>query len=314
MYRKPIGNLTLFLLLEFPSLSLSDNNPKHASAIVYLIYTELLFNFQTTLLERVHVNATTPAGLELEFDVTLPGVSCALLSIDANDPTGQQQSLHLDKRHHVWKHRIDANGNIVGRQQKLELGSTLLNEETLRERALQAGAVKEEDEESTQEEPKEQECGSCYGAGDDGECCDTCDDVKRVYARRGWVLPNVKDVVQCAGELSSKQEDGEGCNVHGIVALSTGGGNLHLAPSHDLEEFGSGKQVTILDVFMRTFEQFNVSHTIHKLRFGAEYPGNVNQLDGQVRHIKDGFGMYQYYFQVSNKNIYIARILYVKCF
>lgn len=282
------------------------------AAILYLIYTELVFNFDTTLLERVHVNATTPAGLELEFDVTLPGVSCALLSIDANDPTGQRQSLHLDKRHHVWKHRIDVHGNVIGNKQRLELGSTLLQEDALRERALQAGAII--DKESTPVEQEEEECGSCYGAGDDGECCDTCDDVKRVYARRGWVMPSIKDVAQCAGELSSKQENGEGCNVHGIVALSTGGGNLHLAPSHDLEEFGSGKQVSILDVFMRTFEQFNVSHTIHKLRFGAEYPGNVNQLDGEVRHIKDGFGMYQYYFQVSLRHVCMyVYCVYIEC-
>jgi hypothetical protein len=244
-------------------------------------------------MERVHVNATSSAGLELELDITLPGVSCALLNIDANDPTGQRQSLHLDKRHHVWKHRIDWNGKMIGTKESLELGSTLLSEDALRERALQAGAI---DEEGTNDSST---CGSCYGAGDDGECCDTCDDVKRVYARRGWVMPNIDDVLQCKNQVSSKQEDGEGCNVHGKVALSTGGGNLHLAPSHELEEFGSGKQQNILDVFLRTFEQFNVSHTIHKLRFGAEFPGNVNQLDGNTRHIQDGFGMYQYYFQVS---------------
>lgn len=248
------------------------------------------------MVERVHVNATSPAGLQLEFDVTLPNVSCALLNVDANDPTGQRQSLHLDKRHHVWKHRIDKNGNVIGDRTRIELGSTLLSEETLRERALQAGAVELSEDEEQEEE--EEECGSCFGAGEEGECCNTCDDVKRVYARRGWVLPNVNDITQCQGELTSKQEDGEGCNVHGIVALSTGGGNLHLAPSHDLEEFGSGKQMSILDVFMRTFEQFDVSHSIHKLRFGDDYPGAVNQLDGQARNIDDGFGMYQYYFQV----------------
>jgi hypothetical protein len=74
-----------------------------------------------------------------------------------------------------------------------------------------------------------------------------------------------------------------------------------LAPGHDLEEAGTGKMVSILDYLIRTFEQFNVSHTVHKLRFGAEYPGNVNQLDGEVRNIEDGYGMYQYYFQVRRR-------------
>lgn len=240
--------------------------------------------------------------MELEFDVTLPKVSCALLNIDANDPTGQRQSLHLDKRHHVWKHRLDKNGNLIGDRKRVELGSTLLNEDTLRQRALEKGAIDPDDPNA------EEECGSCFGAGEEGECCNTCDDVKRVYARRGWILPNLDGITQCQDQVSSKQEDGEGCNVHGIVALSTGGGNLHLAPSHDLEEFGSGKQVSILDVFMRTFEQFDVSHSIHKLRFGQDIPGAANQLDGEVRNIEDGFGMYQYYFQVS-----IGCIVFLMC-
>ena len=268
----------------------------YTSVVAYFLFTELKFNFTTTLIERVHVNATTPAGLEIEFDVTLPGVSCALLNVDANDPTGQRQSLHLDKRHHVWKHRINKKGQVIDRT-RIELGSTLLTEDHLREKALEAGAVDEEDMED-----ENAACGSCYGAGEDGECCNACDDVKRAYARRGWTLPSVQNITQCAHEHSSKEEDGEGCNVHGIVALSTGGGNLHLAPSHDMEEFGSGKPFSIIDVFIRTFEQFNVSHTIHKLRFGAEYPGNVNQLDGEVRTIEDGFGMYQYYFQVRRES------------
>lgn len=48
-----------------------------------------------------------------------------------------------------------------------------------------------------------------------------------------------------------------------------------------------------------TFEQFNVTHTINKIRFGEEFPGSKNQLDGETRVISDGYGMYQYYFKVS---------------
>ena len=47
-----------------------------------------------------------------------------------------------------------------------------------------------------------------------------------------------------------------------------------------------------------TFEQFNMTHTVHKIRFGDEFPGNKNQLDGENRVIADGYGMYQYYFKV----------------
>ena len=47
-----------------------------------------------------------------------------------------------------------------------------------------------------------------------------------------------------------------------------------------------------------TFEQFNMTHTVHKIRFGDAFPGNKNQLDGVNRVIADGYGMYQYYFKV----------------
>lgn len=225
-------------------------------AVLFLISTELTFNFKTTVVERVHVDATTPDGLDIEFDVTLPSVPCALLSVDSNDPTGQRQSLHLDKRHHIWKHRISKEGNLIGSRSRIELGSTLLSEDHLRELAVEKGAVDENEIQGGEEEEEEGKddvdfCGSCYGAGDEGECCNTCDDVKRAYTRRSWAVPELKDVAQCRSELSSKDEEGEGCNVHGIVALSTGGGNLHLAPSHDLEEAGSGKKTSILDVFLR---------------------------------------------------------------
>ena len=99
--------------------------------ILYLIRTELAYNLTPHLRERAHVNATTPAGIEMEFDVTFPSVSCALLSIDANDPMGQPQSLHIDRTHRVWKHRIDKFGKMVGKKSKFELGNTLQEEHHL---------------------------------------------------------------------------------------------------------------------------------------------------------------------------------------
>ena len=33
-------------------------------------------------------------------------------------------------------------------------------------------------------------CGSCYGAAEDGVCCDTCDDVRQAYRRNGWSFDN----------------------------------------------------------------------------------------------------------------------------
>lgn len=262
------------------------------------MFTEFKYNFQTVTTERVHVNATSPVGLDVEFDITLPKVPCSLLKIDANDPTGQTQSLHLDRRHHIWKHRIKVsddgkNIQMIGSRHKLEQGSTLLNEDHLKDHLELIYGNAEEIVEGDDEE-----CGSCYGAGEDGECCNTCDDVKRAYKRKGWHLEDPDSIKQCKTENNVKEGEDEGCNVHGLVALDSGGGSFHLAPGRNDDAAMSKEATSIFEMLFRTFEQFNVTHTVNKIRFGEEYPGTVNQLDGQTRVISDGFGMYQYYFKV----------------
>lgn len=53
------------------------------------------------------------------------------------------------------------------------------------------------------------------------------------------------------------------------------------------------------------FEQFNVSHTVNQLSFGPYLRPHVrdqlnltSQLNGAVRTVTDGYGMFQYYLQV----------------
>jgi hypothetical protein len=267
-------------------------------AILYLVSTEYGYNFQTVTTERVHVNATSPVGLDVEFDITLPSIPCNLLNIDANDPSGQTQSLHLDRRHHIWKHRVkvDENGKIqdIGSGLKLEQGSTLLHEDHLHEHLESLLKDSKDDEE------EDEDCGSCYGAGEESECCNTCDDVKRAYNRKGWHIADMKAISQCKNEKQTENGEGEGCNVHGLVALDSGGGSFHLAPGRSMDV--SGDPGSIFEVLLRTFEQFNVTHIVHKIRFGKEYPGHIQQLDGESRVIEDGYGMYQYYFKVRETN------------
>eukprot|EP00521_Asterionellopsis_glacialis_P008374 CAMPEP_0195283716 /NCGR_PEP_ID=MMETSP0707-20130614/2170_1 /TAXON_ID=33640 /ORGANISM="Asterionellopsis glacialis, Strain CCMP134" /LENGTH=408 /DNA_ID=CAMNT_0040342935 /DNA_START=157 /DNA_END=1383 /DNA_ORIENTATION=+ len=275
-------------------------------SIGYLVYTELLFNFETIVEERTHVNASTPTGLQIDFDVTLPHIPCALLHIDANDPTGQPQSLHLNRKRRVTKQRISPDGTFIGRHN--EHKKTDIDD--LTRLAKTAGKLPDtvkapheiENEEKKENEPSEDSedyCGSCYGAGSEDECCNTCDDVKRAYETKGWHLRNQKDIIQCQNEHSDKEEQGEGCRVVGNVALSTGGGNLHFTPGRDADkEIENGDITSFMQFLFSSFETFNVSHTLNRVRFGTEYPGVVHQLDGITKTIEDQHGMYQYYFQV----------------
>jgi hypothetical protein len=272
--------------------------------IIYLVVTEVFFNFQLTRHEKVHVNATSPRGIEMEFDISIPGVSCKHVSIDSVDPTGQSQSLHLDRQHHIWKHRFRTSEDgmrrsLIGSKEKLEMGSTMLNEDQLEE-VLETRLITGNVSVVADAVEEEEACGSCYGAGEEGECCATCEDIRRAYKRRGWILRDVSEIKQCKNEgkedADESSQEGEGCNVHGKVALSSGGGNIHIAPS---KNFGGGeKGDSFIEMLFASFQQWNVSHKIHKLRFGPEYPDASYQLDNEDRFINDTSGMYQYYVQV----------------
>ena len=56
-------------------------------------------------------------------------------------------------------------------------------------------------------------CGSCYGAGmSDGQCCNSCADLKAAYAQRRWGFPDPNNFEQCRREArmrSAKLQEGE---------------------------------------------------------------------------------------------------------
>mmetsp|Transcript_20875 Transcript_20875/g.49059 ORF Transcript_20875/g.49059 Transcript_20875/m.49059 type:complete len:430 (-) Transcript_20875:23-1312(-) len=295
--------------------------------IGHLIRLEYNYNLSPTFLDTVRVMPQSPDGLEVEFDITFQHIPCALLATDANDPTGQSQTMHIDKKHRVWKHRLDKDGRTIGRKSRFELGGTLTSEEQLstlakaKEQQRTGGTFQESLEEMRkldEESDDEEECGACYGAGEDGECCNTCDDVKRAYRRKQWHIEDISTIAQCAHLVRADKEEGEGCNIHGFIALSTGGGNLHFAPDRQWEREGDKKSGglnmlmggifdlnSIIEIFNEQFEQFNVSHTVNTLRFGGPIPKRMrssinatSQLEGAVRTVTDGYGMFQYYLQV----------------
>ena len=95
--------------------------------------------------------------------------------------------------------KVEEDGSVkyIGDKHKLEQGSTLLHEEHLKEHLeaiVEARKEGEDDEDDDQDDGDD--CGSCYGAGEEGECCDSCEDVKRAYQRKGWHLENPDAIVQ----------------------------------------------------------------------------------------------------------------------
>lgn len=141
-------------------------------------------------------------------------------------------------------------------------------------------------------------CGACYGAETEGHpCCNSCAEVRDLYRSRGWGF-NPQGVAQCKREGVAEQlelQRGEGCRVFGHFEVNKVAGNFHFAPGrsfqqgmlhvHDLVAFGQ-------DAY------FNMSHSIAKLSYGADFPGLVNPLDGAVAVQTEGHLMYQYFIKV----------------
>ncbi|PNX75491.1 endoplasmic reticulum-golgi intermediate compartment protein 3-like, partial [Trifolium pratense] len=107
------------------------------------------------------------------FDVTFPALACSILSLDAMDISGEQ---HLDVKHDIIKKRIDSHGNVIETRQD-GIGSPKI------EKPLQKHGGRLEHNETY--------CGSCYGAeSSDEECCNSCEEVREAYRKKGWALSN----------------------------------------------------------------------------------------------------------------------------
>ncbi|GIM11658.1 hypothetical protein Vretimale_15170 [Volvox reticuliferus] len=193
--------------------------------------------------------------------------------------------LHLDLvDHDVYKQRLSANGSPVKEVEKHNVDAT--------KKAAPVNGSENATAVAT--------CGSCYGAEDkQGDCCNTCDEVRAAYRRKGWALANVDHIEQCAHDLyteSIKEQVGEGCHMWGMLEVNKVAGNFHFAPGRSYQQ-GS---MHVHDIAPFGDAVIDFRHTINKLSFGAPYPGMKNPLD----NAKAGYssaaatGMFQYFLKV----------------
>nr|CAB3464873.1 unnamed protein product [Digitaria exilis] len=257
---------------DFYKRTLSGGVVTLVAAIVML----LLFISETSKCPSGGARRFNDAGL---FDVTFPSIPCTLLSIDTKDISGEQ---HHDIRHDIEKRRLDSHGNII-EARKEGIGGAKI------ERPLQKHGGRLD--------KGEQYCGTCYGAEEsDEQCCNSCEEVREAYKKKGWALTNPDLIDQCTREdfvERVKTQQGEGCNVHGFLDVSKVAGNFHFAPGKGFYE--SNIDVPELSVLEGGF---NITHKINKLSFGTEFPGVVNPLDGAQWTQPASDGTYQYFIKV----------------
>ncbi|GBG66871.1 hypothetical protein CBR_g72627 [Chara braunii] len=87
--------------------------------------------------------------------------------------------------------------------------------------------------------------------------------------------------LESIGEIRRALDEQEGCRVHGYLDVQRVAGNFHVSV-HGMSYF-------VLSKVFDDLGMINVSHLIHKVSFGPEFPGLVNPLDGFVR-LLDGRG------------------------
>nr|CAD2128448.1 unnamed protein product [Meloidogyne enterolobii] len=245
--------------------------------IVLLFITETWSFFTVQVVEQLYVDSTSAdQQIEIHFDITLPNLACALVTIDLMSQSGDNKDSIKDD---VFKQRLDKNGKVIEgtKPEKQEVNT------------------KKDGSNSTESSKNKEKCGSCYGAI--RGCCNTCDEVREAYRARGWVLQNPEEIEQCKNDAllrALSQMPGEGCRLWGKLSVGKITGNFHIAPGvpsthssshyHDFHSLSPGR--------------FNTSHTINHLSFGQAFPGRRYPLDGRSVYTDKGGIMQQYQLKI----------------
>ncbi|KAI9142954.1 endoplasmic reticulum vesicle transporter-domain-containing protein [Paraphysoderma sedebokerense] len=246
-----------------------------ASAIlIAVLITSEFVDWRTPEMKpQLLVDTSRKDQMSIYFNVTFPSVPCFLLSLDVMDVSGEHQN---DIAHDIYKVRIDKSGKPV----------VIAPEKVLNGTSSKA-------------------CGDCFGGvPPPSGCCNTCEDVRVAYQKKGWSLNKPEEIEQCVREgwvTLMKEQAEEGCNVHGHLEVNKVAGNFHFAPGRSFQQ----AHMHIHDMNYYANRQFDFSHTIHYLSFGKMVQGMVNPLDDFVLDLpKDKSHSVQNFIKVVGTEFY----------
>ncbi|CAH0404761.1 unnamed protein product [Chilo suppressalis] len=246
--------------------------------MILLFLSELSMYMSPNIFEELFVDTSRGHKLRINFDITVPRISCDYLVLDAMDSSGEQ---HLQMDHNIHKRRIDLDGNPIEEPKKENF---ITSSQIINHKNTSVAKV---------------ECGSCYGAAfNETQCCNTCEDVKEAYRLRRWALPNLATIEQCKDDESIEKTNlalKEGCQIFGYMEVNRVGGSFHIAPGKSF----TINHVHVHDVQPFSSSAFNTTHTINHLSFGSNIKsGNTAPLDGVIGLAKEGAVMFQYYLKI----------------
>ncbi|WVQ79012.1 hypothetical protein IAT38_001104 [Cryptococcus sp. DSM 104549] len=267
-----------------------------------IILTSVMLEFvdyrRIHLEPSITVDRSRGEKLVIEFDMSFPRVPCYLMSLDVMDISGEHQT---EFQHHVTKTRLSKDGKAISQ--------------------VEGGQLKGDVERANLNKDPNY-CGSCYGASPpESGCCNSCEEVRQAYARKGWSFSDPTGIEQCVEEGwmdKMKEQNTEGCRIAGRVRVNKVIGNLHFSPGRSFQ--GNMMQMLELVPYLRDSNHHDFGHVIHKLRFGGDLDfkhetemqpkeqkwreslGIKDPLQGIAAHTEESNYMFQYFLKVVGTN------------
>lgn len=246
-------------------------------SITFLLFSEVSFYFTTDTVDKMLVDGKRDTVVPIYFDVDFPKMPCSIIAVEKSDMSGAVQH---DILNNIEKIALDHSGRPIKEGVRDSMGGALTNHTDLHE---------------VTEKPL---CGPCYSAGEPGQCCNTCDDVKAAYAKKNWHLPSLHTISQCQEaeiERVLRGEVQEGCRIKGFLLVNKVAGKVYFAPS---KYFRNG-YLSAKDLVDATFRAFDTSHKVNSFSFGESFPTMKNPLDKREKLLSESSrGSFQYFLKV----------------
>ncbi|GFZ42595.1 hypothetical protein JCM24511_00311 [Saitozyma sp. JCM 24511] len=272
-----------------------------------IILTSMMLEFidyrRIHLEPSIEVDRSRGEKLVIDMDITFPRVPCYLLSLDVMDISGEHQT---DLTHEITKTRLSPEGRQL---------------ETLKNGLLKSDVERA----NVNQDPNY--CGSCYGASPpENGCCNTCEEVRQAYVRKGWSFSDPNGIEQCVDEGwmdKMKEQNTEGCRIAGRVKVNKVIGNLHFSPGKSFQN--NMMQIQELVPYLKDANHHDFGHVINKFSFGADRTpaqeaaslrketasrtklGIKDPLQGVKAHTEESDYMFQYFLKVvSTTFVYLS--------
>ncbi len=238
-----------------------------ATFITFLVVTQFFEYLTPQYIPEISVDtAHRTSKIPIHFDISIHNVNCDFLTIDVID------------------HFSDKIGGAAQAVTRTPIPSPLAQEK--------AAAA------SLSPLPKDY-CGSCYGAQTVvGQCCNSCEDVKKAYMAKRWAFLHTSSMEQCVREgavVEVRKVTNMGCRVKGQVDVSRVRGSFHIAPGQSYESSAGH----VHDLGLVGIKDLNVTHDIHSLVVGEPQANRKMGLDAPLdntRRVDGAAGLCQRYF------------------